>query len=246
MLQQKRIPYQINSIHFHDRKEILDITNVMEFILNPEDETLFKECIQKFHGIGISTIEKIVAERDLIKEPLLKVAQLPLQRITVEQQKTLKMFCETILEIQTATLQEQLKVIADRLVPAPQSNEQIQNVKTFLNLFEEQDISLKDAMKYIIEDAKETGVKLMTLHGSKGTENDIIFIIGAEEGLIPDENSFINTKAIEEERRLFYVGLTRARKLLVLSHVQNRLINKIRLTQQPSRFLNEIPDKEYL
>ena len=245
-LQKKRIPYQINGIHFNDRKEIQSIISALRLIADPEDRELFRKVILTNHGLGRQTVQKIFNEQEVTREPLTHCGKKKMTRMTHEQHMTLKLICGKIEEAKDKPLSEQIEIAIKHLTPVPKNHEQKENMETFKTIFDTTDKSIKQVLKYIEKTTKNPPVRLMTMHAAKGTENDIVFIIGTEEGLIPDENAFIDTKAIEEERRLFYVGLTRCRETLVLSHSQSRLINGKRLTQQPSRFLNEIPEKEFL
>jgi DNA helicase-2/ATP-dependent DNA helicase PcrA len=88
------------------------------------------------------------------------------------------------------------------------------------------------------DEEKGTGVQLMTLHASKGLEFDTVFLVGLEQGLFPSRNS-----NLEEERRLMYVGITRARKRLIITHAKQRQLYGTTLHQKPSVFLNEIPPR---
>ncbi len=85
-------------------------------------------------------------------------------------------------------------------------------------------------------------VPLMTLHSAKGLEYDVIFIVGMEEGLLPHSRAVLNEKEMEEERRLCYVGMTRAMQQLWLSHAEMRRLYGSEKYTSPSRFLSEIPD----
>jgi len=91
------------------------------------------------------------------------------------------------------------------------------------------------------QDGSGNYVNLMTLHSSKGLEFDYVFLIGMEEGLLPHSRAFIEEKELEEERRLCYVGITRAKQKLFLTFAENRLTREGYSTQLPSRFLGEIP-----
>ena len=92
-------------------------------------------------------------------------------------------------------------------------------------------------------DANADFVTLMTLHSSKGLEFPYVFITGVEEGLLPHANSLYDEDGIEEERRLFYVGITRAKKQLCLIHSATRMMWNHREPRMPSRFLSELPDE---
>ncbi|MBI2066112.1 ATP-binding domain-containing protein, partial [Candidatus Woesebacteria bacterium] len=89
---------------------------------------------------------------------------------------------------------------------------------------------------------KKNAVTLMTLHAAKGLEFPIIFIVGMEEGLFPHSRSLFKAEEIEEERRLAYVGMTRAKKLLYLSYSTRRLYFGEKISNPPSRFIMDIPE----
>lgn len=244
-LQQRIIPYRVSNIHFHDRKEIKQIIAVIRFAMNPNDTKLFTEVLKMQSGIGKQTITKLLKEHEISGDPLLKCAQKHLKGFTKEILLTLKHLCETIERLAGMPQKEQIKAI-ESLVPIPKTEIQRKNITNFKRFLESNEMTLESTLTYVKKSKENPTVQLMTLHAAKGTENDIIFIVGAEEGLIPDENSFINPQAVEEERRLFYVGMTRAKELLVLSTVRNRTIGKHRLSQKPSRFISEIDEKEFL
>jgi DNA helicase-2/ATP-dependent DNA helicase PcrA len=88
---------------------------------------------------------------------------------------------------------------------------------------------------------EQSAVTLMTLHAAKGLEFDIVIVAGVEEGILPSTRALNDTAALEEERRLFYVGITRARERLILSHSRYRYAYGRMTDQMPSRFLEEIP-----
>jgi DNA helicase-2/ATP-dependent DNA helicase PcrA len=90
---------------------------------------------------------------------------------------------------------------------------------------------------------KQDAVTFMTLHASKGLEFEVVFMVGVEEGLFPHSRSLMEKEEMEEERRLCYVGITRAKKQLFLSHAKNRLYFGQRSSSMISRFISEIPEK---
>ena len=245
-LQRKIIPYEINGTHFHDRKEIKNTITLLRFVLNPTDIELFRAILINRTGIGKQTIQRIIKHHQETNEPLLRCAQKKLHRISKEQHLTLKKLFSAIEKALKLPTNKMLKLIFKEAITKPNNKGETENLKSFQILLENRQESLEEIINYIDQSKEKPDVKLMTLHGAKGTENDTIFIIGTEEGLIPDENSFISIKAIEEERRLFYVGITRTKQTLVLSYAENRFLNGSQLTQKPSRFLNEIPKKSYL
>jgi len=111
-----------------------------------------------------------------------------------------------------------------------------QSLEMFLN-----EINLIEQEQDKNQDGSGNYVNLMTLHSSKGLEFDYVFLIGMEEGLLPHSRAFIEEKELEEERRLCYVGITRAKQKLYLTFAENRLTREGYSTQLPSRFLGEIP-----
>jgi DNA helicase-2/ATP-dependent DNA helicase PcrA len=88
--------------------------------------------------------------------------------------------------------------------------------------------------------SRESAVRLMTLHAAKGLESAVVFMPGLEEGLLPHRRSLVNASSIEEERRLCYVGITRARELLYVSYAHGRMLGGQATLGQPSRFIGEI------
>ena len=104
-----------------------------------------------------------------------------------------------------------------------------------------QDINLIEQEQSKNDDGTGNYVNLMTLHSSKGLEFDYVFIVGIEEGILPHSRSFVDEKGLEEERRLCYVGITRAKEKLFLSFAENRQTIDGYSSQIPSRFLGEIP-----
>lgn len=245
-LQERGIPYQINGIHFYDRKEIKNIIAAIRLIFSPENPEYFRTVLKNIQGIGKQTIEKIIQHAEVTQNSLFESGKAKLTRFSKEQHLTLKQTCQTIQEIIELPKAQQLEKIIQYLIPKPKNESQTQNITAFKNLLLNSKFPLTKTLDYIKETQINPNVRLMTLHAAKGTENSVIFIIGTEEGLIPDENAFISPQAIEEERRLFYVGLTRTQETLILSHTQSRFISGFNLTQQASRFLNEIPEKEIL
>ena len=130
--------------------------------------------------------------------------------------------------------------------------ENLEEFKSITASFEEQtgSVNLGDFLEEIslvadIEEHKESNdeVTLMTIHSAKGLEFDVVFLIGMEEGIFPHQNAFVEENGIEEERRLCYVGITRAREKLYLTNAKRRMLYGRENINQPSRFINEIDEK---
>ena len=113
-----------------------------------------------------------------------------------------------------------------------------QSLEVFLN-----EINIIEQEQTKNQDGTGNYLNLMTLHSSKGLEFDYVFMIGAEEGLLPHSRSFLEEDDLEEERRLCYVGITRAKKKLFITFAEQRLTRDGYSSQLPSRFLGEIPQE---
>ena len=255
------IPYKlIGAIRFYQRKEIKDLVSYLRFILSDDPISLERIINVPTRGIGKVTFEKIIKQglekaakekseindfyklikqgRQIInKEPLSNVLKFILRQ-TKYKDFLKKTYGDNILqagipedEVRWQNLEELINVSSDydKLKP-PQG----------LIEFLEKTSLLSDADE--INEQKEV-VHLMTLHTAKGLEFPIIFIIGCEEGILPHSRSLINPLDIEEERRLFYVGITRSKIHLHLILSRLRTSWGMKEANPPSRFLTEIPEE---
>ncbi len=255
------IPYKlIGAIRFYQRKEIKDLVSYLKFILTNDPISLERIINVPPRGIGKITFEKILklgpekATKEkseinefykLIKEckkmanrePLSQVLKFILRQ-TKYRDFLKKTYGDNILqagipedEVRWQNLEELISVSADYdKIKPPQG----------LIEFLEKTSLLSDADE--INEKKEV-VHLMTLHTAKGLEFPIIFIIGCEEGILPHSRSLINPLDIEEERRLFYVGITRSKIHLHLILSRLRTNWGMKEANPPSRFLTEIPEE---
>ena len=267
------IPYNIvGNLKFYDRAEIKNILAYFKFILNPQDEVSLKRIINTpKRGVGSGTVDKITEHSRIINKSFYE-AMIDLLKsggLRGQIQRSLSQFVMIIEDLkkqvnklsvsefynevlkQTGYI-EQLK--KDQSV---ESMSRVDNLQEFGNVIvqfeqEQEQNSLEQFLEEMSlsspADAlapEEEVVTLMTLHISKGLEFNTVFISGMEEGLFP---LFQNTEgeSMEEERRLAYVGITRAEKNLILSYAKSR--HKFGKTQynQPSRFLAELPDTDTL
>jgi DNA helicase-2/ATP-dependent DNA helicase PcrA len=221
------IPYVlIGGLRFYDRSEIKDILAMLRYIFNPKDQLSWGR-IQKAIGKRASTVFlSQLMDFDPQKQSTLKVLETVLTNTGYlnkydprdeDDQRRL----ENIKELQS---------VATSFPKLPDFLENVSLVQ--------QEYSLQEKNK---KNENRTGVRLMTLHSSKGLEFESVFIVGFEEGILPHSRSLIEDVDIEEERRLCYVGITRAKDYLYLTHTRRRLFFGKSSLNQPSRFLSDIP-----
>ena len=211
------IPYTlIGGTRFYDRKEVKDVISYIRYLTNHKD-SVSKKRIEK---IGIRRFEKL--QEIIINENMttLDVLDLVLQKTSY-----LDLF-QKDSEENLARL-ENIKELRSVATEFPNITEFLENVAL-----------VEAGSNKSVGDS----VTLMTLHSAKGLEFPIVFIVGMEEGLFPHSRSLMDTSQIEEERRLAYVGITRAKEILYLTYANSRLYFGERLSNAPSRFLSDIPE----
>uniref|UniRef100_A0A7C4EJI5 DNA 3'-5' helicase n=1 Tax=Thermodesulfovibrio aggregans TaxID=86166 RepID=A0A7C4EJI5_9BACT len=248
------IPYRVVSgVSFYHRKEIKDVLAYMRFILNKEDNISLMRIINTPpRSIGASIISKIEQEA---KKHLISAYEAIKRMIKDEDvqssvKEKLLSFVTLIDELSAKSYKDAASMMKSILNSTGYLEEieedRIQNVLEFLSFAEK--ISVRDFLDRIallssvdMLESKKNGVCLMTLHATKGLEFPVIFIAGCEEGILPYFKAMENPQEVEEERRLFYVGMTRAKNLLFLTAAaQRKLYSKIQ-KQEPSHFLKDIP-----
>lgn len=224
------IPYVlVGGTRFYDRKEVKDALSLIRFLVNPKDsvarrrvEKLGKRKFEKATELQKS-MGKIEATTtlDILDAVLDKTGYLDLyQKETEENLARL----ENIKELRSVGAQ------------FPSVHEFLENVALV-----EAEQNEKGNLKSPTFEKKEA-VTLMTLHAAKGLEFAVVFIVGMEEGLFPHSRSLWDAAQLEEERRLAYVGMTRAKKLLYLSYASRRLYFGEKISNPPSRFIVDIPE----
>ncbi len=263
------LPYQIvGGIAFYQRKEIKDLLAYMKLIANPRDDVSFMRIVNyPRRGIGERTTSLIseVARResrscfqtvcDAARYPELSRAAAKLRPladlITNFQEKQQEMSVDLLVE----ELVEELKLITVLLEEDETvGRTRVENIEAFIEgaaAFARANgtVTLTEYLESIslytdLDDYKETEDKitLLTIHAAKGLEYDTVFIVGLEEGLFPLQRAIEDPMELEEERRLFYVGATRARKRLYLLTARSRF-RFGEVTSIPSRFIKEIPEQ---
>ena len=262
------LPYVVvGGVGFYERKEVKDLLAYLRVIRNPADPIALRRILNvPARGIGSKTveeIERVAATRRLSAWDALEVveregllparATQPLRRFRDMMERlrgeaeglSIKDLLSRILELtgysaalaqeDTQESQDRLENLAELLSAAAdyEARDEAPSVAGFLD-----QVSLLSDTDQIRDDAPVT---LMTLHSAKGLEFESVFLVGLEEGLSPHTRSLSKPEALEEERRLLYVGMTRAMERLHLSWASSRQVFGQRRVSEPSRFLSEIP-----
>lgn len=266
-LLQVGIPYQvIGGQKFYGRMEIKDIVAYLSLINNKEDNISFRRIVNvPPRKIGEKTIEEL--ERIRTEKGLSLYGALS-DYIKEHDSKPLKEFYSLIEELSTLSKELPLTRFVEEVISKlnyfnyletkfkEDAEERIGNVKEFVNMVanftkETEDATLTSLLTQIslitsIDESKDDDrVSLMTLHAAKGLEFPVVFLVGLEEGLLPHFRSLESSLDIEEERRLCYVGITRAKRKLFLTYALRRTKFGNFVLTKPSRFLTEIEIFEY-
>ena len=260
-LLRETIPYKVvGSLNFYNRKEIKDLTAYLKLIYNIYDDISLTRIINvPKRGIGAKTIDKLVTKANEEHKSIFEVISEGKELIFKNQIETLKKIAEnsSLTELVDSILEltgMKEALINEKSIEADVRLDNLEEFKSITKTFEERNglVSLEDFLMEIslvtdVEEQKQSSdlVTLMTVHSAKGLEFDNVFIIGLEEGIFPHNNSFATEEGLEEERRLCYVAITRAKKRLWLINAKRRILYGIDNCNPPSRFINEI-NEEYL
>ncbi len=224
------VPYTlVGGVRFYERKEVKDVLSYIRLLVNPKDK-ISQKRILKLGKRRFEKFEELQEEiTDTDKYTTSELMDTILQKTTyVEKYKR-----DTEENLQRLENIKELRSVAAQFSDV---NEFLENVA----LVEAEQVS-----KMTIEAALNDGsgrVTLMTLHAAKGLEFPCVFIVGMEEGLFPHSRSLWDTNELEEERRLAYVGMTRAMKILYLTFANKRIYFGQRTSNPPSRFIVDIPE----
>lgn len=247
-----RLPYKlVGGVRFYDRKEIKDIVAYLHLIVNPLDVVSLDRVINvPTRGIGAVSLQRIMAGE----------TQLLTSKVLHAYEKFLTILSDLRKKAANGTnpadiIEELLQRIdyrgylndGDRL-KADERNENVTTLIGEAGAYGTLDEFLADAalMSSADETAGDNAVTLMTLHAAKGLEFPVVFLVGMEEGLLPHTRSMDeSTEDVEEERRLAYVGMTRAMKELFMSYAQSRFTYGGRNYNFPSRFLQDLGFNPY-
>lgn len=259
---QQRIPYQlVGGVRFYDRKEIKDIIAYLRLLYQPNDRISFSRIANvPARGIGATSLEKFLRwqndnNMDIIAS-LVNVEQTSV--LTPRAKKSLLHLGEILRELQALVLSDTSPSdIIEKLIEkiayrdyvidgTPQAEERDDNLSVLIadaKSFATLPDFLEEAALMSSVDQQSDGEKvtLMTLHAAKGLEFPVVFMVGMEDGLFPSERALEEgPRNLEEERRLCYVGMTRAREELYLLYAQSRAQFGLRSYNQPSRFLDDM------
>lgn len=255
------IPYHIvGGLSFYSRKEIKDLLAYLKLIYNEKDDVSFLRVINTpKRGIGLKTIQALQTRADINNSSLFDAIDGGKEQIFKDLILSLKKVSETVSltelidkVLDASGIRKELE--AEKSIEAEVRLENLKEFKSITKAFEERLglVSLEDFLYEIslVNDKDEYSeakdkVSLMTVHSVKGLEFDIVFVIGLEEGIFPHMNSLYSSYDVEEERRLCYVAITRAREKLYLFNARRRVLFGNEQINPPSRFLGEI-DKDLL
>lgn len=239
------IPYRIiGGIRFYDRKEIKDAIAYLRVFFNPKDEVSWGRCINMPpRGVGKKTLERIKSSKF---DPLLvdEITKVPFKKYVKKAKDGVKP-----LELLDGVLKDfgYLEYLDDGTEESLARIENLRELRTVAGQYDSLGMFLENIA--LIESSNKIGkqdensVVLMTLHSAKGLEFDCVFMIGMEEGLFPHSRSMADPDELEEERRLCYVGMTRAKKNLIMTYTRRRTYFGNTGAALISRFIAEIPEE---
>lgn len=250
----------IGNVEFYQRKEIKDLLAYLKLVINPKDDTsLLRVINEPKRGIGKNMIDLLVKKAENENKSIYEVLDKTkaedfknlIEKLRKKQGKiNLTEFIDYVLN-ETGMKEFYEK---EKTLEAERRLENLMEFKSITAVYEEEtgntsleDFLIEKSLMIETNETKETkkGINFMTMHSAKGLEFDYVFIIGLEEGLFPHSNSLYEDAELEEERRLFYVALTRARKRAYLVNARERIRFGDWQVNLPSRFISEI-DSTYL
>ena len=271
LLVKYQIPYTVvGGMRFYDRKEIKDVIAYLRAIANPSDTvSLLRVINTPRRGVGKTTIDALVNASQQLGTTLWEILsdETSVNTLAGRATKAVNNFAAMIsrwqAQIGTLPVTEVLQGILEdsgyvqdlMSQGTDEATDRVQNVQELYNAAlqfqeENEEVSLRDflssaALSSDLDNLKEgqTAVSLMTLHASKGLEFPVVFLVGLEQGLFPGYRSLGDPASLEEERRLCYVGITRAQERLYISHARERRLYGSREPAMRSQFLDELPEE---
>ena len=262
----------VGNVRFYDRREIRDLMGYLKLIANPADDEAFRRAVAvPKRGLGETTIEQLSLAGRAAGIPMLEAAVRAdlLAAIRPAARGALAEFAGMIARFREsareAAVDELLREVVDAIrydeylrAEGPESADRLDNVRELITgaaelvADEEGEVGLSPLDHFLqkamlvaqldVLGPDADAVTLMTLHNAKGLEFPIVFITGLEDGLFPLSKAFDDPALLEEERRLFYVGITRAERKLFLTHAEERRRNGEFMPSKASSFLTAIPE----
>ncbi len=266
VLKLSSLPYQIiGAVRFYERMEVRDVLAYCKLLANPSDDISLKRIINvPPRGLGKTTYETLAGAARSGDVTIIDVLRSGSYDVGSAQKKRCKSFLELFEKLHAFAEKADAPKVVEAIVDEtgyrdylresyPDADTRVENVDELVAAAEvytekKEDKTLGAFLEEIalvadidMLDAAKGQVTLMTLHNAKGLEYDGVIIAGVEDGLVPHYNSLETIEELEEERRLFYVGMTRARKRLFLSYANMRRRMGMIEGETPSRFLFEVP-----
>lgn len=248
---QAKIPYKVvGAVRFFERSEIKDVLGFLKTLLNPRDEISFLRCLE---CVGLSRSFELI--KGFYRGNWLDASKEALGHLPKERAEKMYKFLQSLAKLSKNSERYSL-ALRDFLEEIDYQSymqrrygkdyeERKENLREFMSFLEEKEKggdTLADVLEEISlmggEEDSSNSVKVMTVHASKGLEFSAVFLPRLENGILPHEKAMENTDQLEEERRLFYVAVTRAKELLYMTYTRSK-------GRKPSMFLSEIP-KEHL
>jgi len=222
------VPYMlVGGTRFYERKEIKDVLSYLRLLANPKDSVSFKRA----EKLGKTRLAKFHAFTDSLKDQkLIDLTTLELLDNVIDATQYLALYDANVEE--EAYRLENIKELRSVAAEFPHLTEFLETVALVEQQYEPE--IRKSA-------TPRNAVTLMTMHAAKGLEFPIVFLVGMEEGLFPHSRSLMEKDELEEERRLCYVGITRAKEMVYLTFANRRMYFGTRMQNSPSRFVADIP-----
>ena len=256
-----RLPYKIvGGVRFYDRREVKDVLAILRLVMNQRDKvSLARVCTNVLSGVGEVSLGRVLGAMDAIDGswPLFD-ADLPEVLKAAKARNGLVRLVNFLKKMKAEDnpgeiVGQAIEYFDFRTLTddgTPSSEDRMRNLEVLqANAMEYENLEefLADAtlMSSADESAGQNAVTLMTIHAAKGLEFPVVFIVGMEEGLFPGSRSYDNEADLEEERRLAYVGMTRAMQRLFLTYAGSRFSFGSRSYNMPSRFLTELGYNPY-
>jgi DNA helicase II / ATP-dependent DNA helicase PcrA len=272
VLVKSNIPYQIvGGMKFYDRKEIKDLLAYLRLVANPTDDISFQRVINEpKRGIGKTSLENLIdyaQARDIsLYDAAFEVESANISKKAAKAIYEFREMIENLWKMQeyltvTELAEEVLKrsgykeaLEREKTLEAQSRLENLEEFMTVTKQFEEDsedrsliafltDLALISDIDQVEDEEENNKIVLMTLHSAKGLEFPVVFLIGMEENIFPHSRSIMDEEEMEEERRLAYVGITRAEEKLFLTCAQQRTLFGRSNWNPVSRFISEIPDE---